>query len=81
MRKRSTFLPALALGVAGAISVATPSLADPITYTEQATASGSLNGVCVDHTTRRVLTLSNDTTNVIGRRTDDPLRQFSEQRP
>jgi PEP-CTERM motif len=44
MRRPTTFLPALALGVAGAIPATAPSLAFPITYTESVTASGSLNG-------------------------------------
>lgn len=64
MRKATTFLPALALAVAGAISMAAPSLAFPITYTEEATASGSLgataftNGIVT-------LTMNNNTTNIM----------------
>jgi hypothetical protein len=45
MRKPVGFLPALALGVASAVGAAFRSLAIPITYTEQATATGSLGGV------------------------------------
>lgn len=45
MRKATGFLPALALGVAGAISGATPASAALITYTETATASGTLGGL------------------------------------
>lgn len=65
MRKPATFLPALALGVAGAISAATPSLAVPVTYIEQAIATGSLGGVAFTDA-NVVLTMNNDTTNVIG---------------
>jgi hypothetical protein len=64
MRKPTTLLPAFALGVAGAILGATSALAFPITYTEQATASGSLNGV--SFTDKIVLlAMTSDTTNVI----------------
>jgi hypothetical protein len=42
VRKPTTFSSAIALGVAGAISAATPSLADPITYTLQFIGTGSL---------------------------------------
>jgi hypothetical protein len=74
MRKPPTFLPALALGVAGAISVAAPSLAVPITYTEQATGSGCLGGTTTAECTANhgftnatvTLTMSNNTTNVSG---------------
>jgi len=45
MRKPTIFLPVLVLGIAGAISAATPSLAYPITYTETATATGCLGNV------------------------------------
>jgi PEP-CTERM motif len=65
MRTPRTFLPALALGIAGAISAATPALAGPITYTEQATATGSLNGVPFTNA-NVLLTMNNDTTHVIG---------------
>jgi hypothetical protein len=75
MRKPTTFLPALALGVAGAISAATPSVASPITYTETVTgANGCLGavtaGVCPggDAFTNATVTLTmmNDTSNVMG---------------
>ena len=57
--------PALVVGAAGAMSVATPSLAVPISYTEQATASGSLNGV--PFTSAMVtLTMNNDTGSITG---------------
>jgi hypothetical protein len=65
MRKPTTFLPALALGIAGAISVVAPALAVPITYTEQATATGSLGGVGFTDASV-LLTMNNDTTNIIG---------------
>ncbi|MBV8507146.1 MAG: hypothetical protein JOZ11_15230 [Alphaproteobacteria bacterium] len=65
MRKRATFLPALALGAAGVILSATPSFAVPITYTEQVTASGSLGGTPFFNATV-TLTMNNDTTNVGG---------------
>jgi hypothetical protein len=66
MRKQATFLPALALGAAGAILSATPSFAVPITYTEQVTgASGSLGGTSFANATV-TLTMNNDTTNVSG---------------
>jgi hypothetical protein len=63
MRKATGLLPALALGVAGAISAATPSLATPITYTEIATgASGFLNGAAFTGT---VTLTMNDVTSTI----------------
>jgi hypothetical protein len=66
MRKQATFLPALALGAAGTILSATPSIAVPITYTEQVTgASGSLGGTSFANATV-TLTMNNDTTNVSG---------------
>jgi hypothetical protein len=65
MRKPTRFLSTLVLGAAGAISVATPSLAATITYTEQATASGSLGGTTYTNASV-TLTMMNDTTHVIG---------------
>jgi hypothetical protein len=65
MRKTTTFLPALALGVAGVVSAAAPSLASPITYTETVTATGSLGGKPFTSATV-MLTMTNDTTNVSG---------------
>jgi hypothetical protein len=44
MRKATTFLPALALGVAAAVSGATSAFAGLITYTETASATGTLGG-------------------------------------
>jgi hypothetical protein len=63
MQKPTTFLPALALGVAGAISAAAPALADPITYTMQDTASGSLDGTSFTNATM-TLTFVGDTDNI-----------------
>jgi hypothetical protein len=63
MRKPRKFLPALVLGITGAISVAAPSFAFPITYTEQAIASGSLNGVTFTDESV-LLTMITDTANV-----------------
>jgi hypothetical protein len=65
MRKATTFLLALALGIAGAISGAASSFAGPITYTGQAVATGTLNGVPFTRATV-TLTMMNDTTNIIG---------------
>ena len=64
MRKPTTFSLAPALGMTAMVFTAVPSLAFPITYTEQATASGSLNGVAFTDKTV-LLTMTNDTTNVI----------------
>jgi hypothetical protein len=47
VRKPTTFLPALALGFAGAISAAAPSLADPITYELQFIGTGCLGGAAI----------------------------------
>lgn len=77
MRKPAAFPPALALGIAGAISSATPTVAFPITYTEQATASGCLGATKTGGTvtcptghaftnTTVTLTMTNDTANVVG---------------
>src|ERR1700680_4049411 len=65
MRKPATFLPALALRAAGAILGAAPSLAVPITYTETATATGSLNGVSFTNATV-TLKMNNDTSAITG---------------
>jgi hypothetical protein len=63
MRKCTIFLPALVLGVGGAMWAATPSLASPITYTETATASGSLDGTSFTNATV-TLTFVGDTANI-----------------
>lgn len=65
MRKTAAFIPALALGIAGAISAATPSLAVPIAYVEQATASGSLGGITFTNASV-TLGMLNNTTHVVG---------------
>jgi len=65
MRKKSIgFLPTLVLGLATAIVSIGPVRAAPVTYTEQATATGSLDGVAYTNA-NVVLTMTNDTTNVI----------------
>jgi hypothetical protein len=63
MRRSAGFLAALGVGAVAAVSAAAPSLAVPITYTEQATASGSLGGVSFN--TAVTLTMNNDTASVI----------------
>ena len=65
MRKPATILAALGVGVTGALLGATPAFAVPITYTEQAVGSGSLDGVAFTDATV-VLTMINDTANVTG---------------
>jgi hypothetical protein len=73
MRKQN-FQTTLALGVAGAMFVAAPSLAVPITYTEQAMGSGCLGGTSQADCTANhgftnatvSLTMTNDTGNVTG---------------
>jgi len=62
-RKSTRFLPALVLGVASAIISASPAFAVPITYTEQVTASGSLDGTPFTDASV-LLAMNNDTTNV-----------------
>jgi PEP-CTERM motif-containing protein len=63
MHRPTVFLAALVLGVGEAILAAAPSLAIPITYTEQATASGSLDGIAFINATVS-LSMTNDTANV-----------------
>lgn len=63
MRKSIRFMPALALGIAGAILHGNSAVATPITYVEDATATGSLGGVAFTDATV-TLTMMNDTTNV-----------------
>jgi hypothetical protein len=65
MRKLTTLLPALVIGLAGVLAGTTSARAVPITYTEQATASGSLGGVAFTDATV-TLTMVNDTANVTG---------------
>ena len=65
MRKPTTLLQALALGLAGAMLTTATSLAVPITYTLQATATGSLGGVAFTDADV-LLTMNNDASNVIG---------------
>jgi hypothetical protein len=63
MRRRTSFVEALVLGVGGAISAAAPALAMPITYTESATASGMLGATSFTNALV-TLTMANDTNNV-----------------
>lgn len=63
MRMFTRFLPALALGLAGTALQTSAAFAVPITYTENATATGSLGGVAFTDATV-TLTMMNDTTNV-----------------
>jgi|SRR6516165_637170 hypothetical protein len=64
MRKATGFLPALALGVAGAVSAGTPSLATPITYVETATGASGFLGPTPFTGATVTLTMTNDITNV-----------------
>ena len=74
MRKSTMFLPALALGVAGTISAAAPSLAEPITYTMESIGTGCLGPSsvtlnCLASPTFKqadvTLTMVNDTNNIM----------------
>src|ERR1700730_6396967 len=73
MRKKN-FQTTWALGIAGAMCVAAPSLAVPITYTEQATGSGCLGGTTTADCTANhgftnatvLLRMTNDTGHVTG---------------
>jgi hypothetical protein len=64
MRKSIGFLSALGLVVTSTIIAGSPAFAVPITYTEEATATGSLGGTPFSGTV--LLTMDNDTTNVAG---------------
>jgi hypothetical protein len=72
MRKPTRFLPALVLGVASTIIFGPQSHAIPITYVEQAVATGSLGGVNFTDG-NVVLSMTGDTTNV----TDNPTTFFN----
>jgi hypothetical protein len=65
MRKSIAVLPTLVLGLASAIVSIGPGRAAAITYTEETTATGSLDGVAFTDASV-VLTMHNDTTNVVG---------------
>ena len=45
MHETNRIFPAVVLGIASIFMAASPSFGAPITYTEQAIASGTLNGV------------------------------------
>ena len=47
MHKTNRIVPAVLLSIAGIFTAASPSFGALITYTEQATASGSLDGILV----------------------------------
>jgi PEP-CTERM motif len=64
MRKPIGFLPTLVLGLASAIVAIGPVLAAPVTYTEQGTGTGSLDGVAFTNASI-LLTMINDTTDVV----------------
>ena len=64
MRKSIRFLSTTVLGVPGTILAGSHAFAIPITYIEQATATGTLGGAPFSGTV--VLTMKNDTTNVTG---------------
>jgi PEP-CTERM motif len=63
MHYTNRIVPAVALGIASIFMAASPSFGAPITYTEQATASGTLNGTPFTDATV-LLTMNNNTTNV-----------------
>jgi PEP-CTERM motif len=63
MHEINRIVPAVVLSIASIFIAASPSFGAPITYTEQATASGSLNGVSFTDATV-LLTMNNSTTNV-----------------
>jgi len=65
MRKPATILAALGVGITGTLLGASSAFAVPITYTEQAVGSGSLDGVAFTDASV-VLTMINDTGNVTG---------------
>jgi hypothetical protein len=64
MRKSTKFMPLLVLGIVGTIPAVSSAVAMPITYTEQATATGSLGGVMFTDESV-LLTMGSDTNNVI----------------
>lgn len=65
MSKPIGFLPILVLGLVSTVVSIGTLRAAPVTYTEDATATGSLNGVPFTNASV-VLTMNNDTTNVAG---------------
>jgi hypothetical protein len=81
MRKPTIFLPALALGVAGAISAAAPALAVPITYTMEFIGTGCLGSSSITQNCSTSpsftqadvkLTMVNDTGNIVLDSTQTP---------
>ena len=71
MHMTNRIAPAVVLGIASIFIAASPSFSAPITYTLQATASGSLDGISFTDATV-FLFMNNDTTNV----TTDGLGDF-----
>jgi PEP-CTERM motif len=63
MKDAKSLVRALMLGIAGALIAATAAFAIPITYNQEVTATGSLNGVQFNDTSV-ILSLSGDTVNV-----------------
>ena len=63
MREINRIVPGVVLSIASIFIAASPSFGAQITYTEQATASGSLDGILFTDATV-VLTMNNNTTNV-----------------
>ncbi len=63
MHKTNRMVPAVVLGIAGIFTAASPSFGAPITYTMEATASGSLDGITFTDATVFLL-MNNNTTNV-----------------
>ena len=72
MRQRTGFLSILVLGFASTIIFGSPSRAIPITYVEQAIATGSLGGVGFTNA-NMILSMTGDTTDV----TDEPTTFFN----
>ena len=65
MHKTNRIVPAVVLGIAGIFTAASPSFGALITYTMEATASGSLDGISFTDATV-VLMMKNNTANVTG---------------
>jgi PEP-CTERM motif len=65
MHKTNRIVPAVVLGIAGIFTAASPSFGAQITYTLQAIASGSLDGISFTDASV-FLSMNNNTTNVTG---------------
>ena len=64
MHKTNRIVPAVMLGIASIFIAASPSFGAVITYTLEATASGSLDGIPFTDATV-ILSMTNNTTNVL----------------